>query len=51
MEIFENLNLLIEGVVDLNMWIYFFKDTYPNSVMVMNAEDGEYFIVNHGLMQ
>lgn len=48
MEILENLNLPIEGVVNLNMWMYFFKDRYPNSAMVMNVEDGEYFIVNHG---
>lgn len=48
MEILENLNLPIEGVVNLSMWMYFFKDRYPNSIMVMNVEDGEYFIVNHG---
>ena len=48
MEILENLNLPIEGVVNLNMWMYFFKNRNPNNVMVMNVEDGEYFIVNHG---
>ena len=48
MEILENLNLPIEGVVNLSMWMSFFKDRYPNSAMVMNVEDGEYFIVNHG---
>lgn len=47
-KILENLNLPIEGVVNLSMWMSFFKDRYPNSVMVMNVEDGEYFIVNHG---
>ena len=45
MEILENLNLPIEGVVNLNMWMYFFKNRNPNNVMVMNAETGEYFIV------
>ena len=40
----------LKGVVNLNMWMYFFKDKNPNSTMVMNAETGEYFIVNHGLM-
>ena len=48
MEIPDNLNLPIEGVVNLSMWMSFFKDRYPNSTMVMNVEDGEYFIVNHG---
>ena len=47
MEILENLNLPIEGIVNLSMWMSFFKDRYPNSAMVMNVEDGEYFIVNH----
>lgn len=51
MEIPDNLNLPIEGVVNLSMWMYFFKDRYPNSTMVMNAETGEYFIVNNGLIQ
>ena len=46
MEILENLNLPIEGIVNLNMWMYFFKDRNPNNVMVMNVEDGEYFIIN-----
>ena len=41
----------LKGVVNLSMWMYFFKDRYPNSTMVMNAETGEYFIVNNGLMQ
>lgn len=48
MEIFKNLKLPIEGVVNLSMWMYFFKDRNPNSVMVMNVENGEYFIVNYG---
>lgn len=48
MEIFENLKLPIEGIVNLSMWMYFFKYRNPNSAMVMNAETGEYFIVNHG---
>ena len=48
MEIFENLKLPIEGIVNLSMWVYFFKDRNPNNVMVMNVENGEYFIVNHG---
>lgn len=48
METPDNLNLPIEGVVNLSMWMSFFKDRYPNSTMVMNVEDGEYFIVNHG---
>ena len=48
MEIFENLKLPIEGVVNLSMWMYFFKDKNPNNVMVMNVENGEYFIVNYG---
>ena len=47
MEILENIKLPIEGIVNLNMWMYFFKDRYPNSAMVMNTETGEYFIVNH----
>ena len=51
MEIPDNLNLPIEGVVNLSMWMYFFKDRNPNNVMVMNVEDGEYFIVNNGLIQ
>ena len=51
MEIPDNLNLPIEGVVNLSMWMYFFKDRNPNSTMVMNAETGEYFIVNNGLIQ
>ena len=37
--------------VNLSMWMYFFKDRNPNSTMVMNAETGEYFIVNNGLIQ
>ena len=48
MEILENLSLPIEGVINLSMWTHFFKDRNPNNVMVMNVEDGEYFIVNHG---
>ena len=48
MEILENIKLPIEGVVNLSMWMSFFKDRYPYSAMVMNVEDGEYFIVNHG---
>ena len=48
MEIFENLKLPIEGVVNLCMWMSFFKDRNPNNVMVMNVENGEYFIVNYG---
>ena len=48
MEIFENLKLPIEGVVNLYMWVSFFKDRNPNNVMVMNVENGEYFIVNYG---
>ena len=47
-KILENLNLPVEGVVNLSMWMYFFKDRNPNSAMAMNVEDGEYFIVNHG---
>ena len=47
MEILENVKLPIEGVVNLSMWMSFFKDRYPNSAMVMNTETGEYFIVNH----
>ena len=47
MEILENLNLPIEGIVNLSMWMSFLKDRDPNSAMVMNAETGEYFIVNH----
>ena len=32
MEIPDNLNLPIEGVVNLSMWMYFFKDRFsPNS--------------------
>ena len=38
------------GVINLSMWTHFFKDRNPNNVMVMNVEDGEYFIVNHGLI-
>lgn len=48
MEIFENLKLSIEGYVNLCMWVSFFKDRNPNSVMIMNVENGEYFIVNYG---
>lgn len=48
MEILENLKLPIEGVVNLSMWMCFFKDRNPNSAMVMNVENGEYFIVNYG---
>ena len=48
MEISENLKLPIEGIVNLCMWTSFFKDKNPNNVMVMNVENGEYFIVNHG---
>lgn len=48
MEVLENLNLPIEGVINLSMWMHFFKDRNPNNVMVINTEDGEYFIVNHG---
>ena len=47
-KILENLNLPVEGVVNLSMWVCFFKDRNPNSAMVMNAETGGYFIVNHG---
>ena len=47
-KILENLNLPVEGIVSLSMWMYFFKDRYPNSAMVMNVENGEYFIVNYG---
>ena len=50
-KILESLNLPVEGIVSLSMWMYFFKDRYPNSTMVMNAETGEYFIVNNGLIQ
>ena len=50
MEILENLSLPIKGVINLSMWMHFFKDRNPNNVMVMNVEDGEYFIVNHGLI-
>ena len=46
MEILENLSLPIEGVINLSMWTHFFKNRNPNNVMVMNVEDGEYFIVN-----
>ena len=49
-KILESLNLPVEGIVSLSMWMYFFKDRNPNNVMVMNVEDGEYFIVNHGLI-
>ena len=48
MEILENIKLPIEGVVNLSMWMSFFKDRYPNNAMVMNVEDGAYFIVNPG---
>ena len=41
---------LSKGVINLSMWTHFFKDRNPNNVMVMNVEDGEYFIVNHGLI-
>ena len=47
-KILENLNLPVEGIVSLSMWMYFFKDRNPNNVMVMNVENGEYFIVNYG---
>ena len=50
MEVLENLNLPIEGggVINLSMWMYFFKNRNSNNAMVMNVENGEYFIVNHG---
>lgn len=46
MEVLENLNLPIEEVINLSMWMHFFKDRNPNNIMVMNTEDGEYFIIN-----
>ena len=48
MEVLENLNLPIEGggVINLSMWMYFFKNRNSNNAMIMNVEDGEYFIVN-----
>lgn len=43
MEIPDNLNLPIEGEVNLCMWISSFKDINPNNVIVMYVESGEYF--------
>ena len=37
---------LSKGVINLSMWMHFFKDRNPGNVMVMNVEDGEYFIIN-----
>ena len=47
--IWKSLRILtcpLKGVINLSMWMHFFKDRNPNNVMVMNTEDGEYFIIN-----